>query len=183
MDYYNALIAEKENSTVRQQPAAAGKLQTISGTGEAVVSGIRLLNAAGDAIEAVSVGEPVTLEISVAVRQDVENLVLGYMIKDRLGQPVFGTNTHHLGKPESRLAAGESLKCRFSFRADLGEGSYSIATAIASSETHLTHNYEWRDLALVFQVLNMGVPGFVGTAFLPTSVTTERTALHDAETA
>jgi lipopolysaccharide transport system ATP-binding protein len=42
MDYYNALIAERENSTVRQRDD--GKLQTISGTGEATVADIALLN-------------------------------------------------------------------------------------------------------------------------------------------
>jgi len=183
MDYYNALIAEKENSTVRQLPADDGRMQTISGTGEAIVTGIRLLDVKGEAIQVASVGEAVTLEICVVVREDVEHLILGYMIKDRLGQPVFGTNSHHLGQPESQLRAGETLSYRFGFRASLGEGSYSVATAIADSETHMTRNYEWRDLALVFEVVNLGVPPFVGTAFLPTSVTIERSASHDAETA
>jgi lipopolysaccharide transport system ATP-binding protein len=183
MDYYNALIAEKENSTVRQLTAQDGRLQTISGTGEATVTSIRLLNAKGEAIEMAAVGEQVTLEIAVAVHRDVEVLILGYMIKDRLGQPVFGTNTHHLDQPERQLQAGETLTCRFSFRADLGEGSYSVATAIANSETHLTRNYEWRDLALVFQVVNLAMPLFVGTVYLPTSVQIERSASHHAETA
>jgi lipopolysaccharide transport system ATP-binding protein len=183
MDYYNALIAEKENSTVRQATLEDGRVQTVSGTGEAGVAGIRMLNAGGEAIEVVAVGEPVTLEVTVEVRRDVDLLVLGYMIKDRLGQPVFGTNTHHLERPETGLRAGETLVCRFSFRAHLGEGSYSVATAIANSETHMTRNYEWRDLALVFQVVNLGVPPFVGTAYLPTAATIERRAAHDAEIA
>lgn len=183
MDYYNALIAEKENSTVRQHETQDGRIQTVSGTGEATVSGIRLLNAKGEPIEVAAVGEPVTLEIKVAVQRDVDVLILGYMIKDRLGQPVFGTNTHHLDQPESELRAGETLTCRFSFRANLGEGSYSVATAIANSETHLTRNYEWRDLALVFQVVNLAMPLFVGTVYLPGSVQIERSASHHAETA
>ena len=183
MDYYNAMIAEKENSTVRQIEAEDGRIQTLSGTGEATVSSIRLLNAQGDAIEMAGVGEEVTLEIGVEVHADVENLVLGYMIKDRLGQPVYGTNTHHLGQPESLMQAGETLRCCFQFRAQLGEGSYSVATAIANSETHMTRNYEWRDLALVFQVMNMGVPPFVGTAHLPTTVRVERHATQDAQVA
>src|SRR6476661_809445 len=48
MDYYNALIAERENATVRQQETAEGKLQTISGTGEATVADIALLDEAGE---------------------------------------------------------------------------------------------------------------------------------------
>ena len=35
MDYYNALLAEREGQTVRQEMLANGQVQTISGTGEA----------------------------------------------------------------------------------------------------------------------------------------------------
>ena len=182
MDYYNALIAEKENSTVRQLPDGEGRIQTISGTGEATVTRVRLLNAKGEPIEVAAVGEQVTVEIAVTVHHHLERLVLGFMIKDRLGQPVFGTNTHHLDRAEEELRAGETLTCRFTFRADLGHGSYSIATAIADSETHLTRNYEWRDLALVFQVVNMSMPLFVGTVYLPTTVELERSAVRVTET-
>jgi len=176
MDFYNALIAEKENSTVRQVEAQDGRIQTVSGTGEATVTRVRLLNARDEAIEVAAVGEPVTIELSVTVHHHVERMVLGFMIKDRLGQPVFGTNTHHLDRAEMELQAGETLTCRFNFRADLGHGSYSVATAIADSETHLTRNYEWRDLALVFQVVNMSMPLFVGNVYLPTTVELERSA-------
>ena len=174
MDYYNALIAEKEGSTVQQQRGADGRMQTVSGTREATVAAIRLLDAHGAPAEMVGVGDAVTLEVEVGVHQDVDALVLGYMIKDRLGQPVFGTNTHHHGRPEARLRAGERLVYRFDFRMQLGDGTYSIATALADSETHMSRNYEWRDLALVFKVINTAVPHFVGTTFLPTAMHVER---------
>jgi len=182
MDYYNALIAEKENSTVRQVQAEDGRVQTVSGTGEATVSRIRLLNARGEPIEVAAVGEQLTLELTVDVRHDVERMILGFMLKDRLGQPVFGTNTHFLDQPQEHLRGGETVVCRFNFRADLGHGSYSVATAIADSETHLTRNFEWRDVALVFQVVNIAMPLFVGTVYLPTTVQFERIACRDAET-
>ncbi len=175
MDYYNAMIAEKENSTVQQATAEDGRIRTTSGSGEATVSAIRLLDAKGQPAEVVATGTPATLEVTVQVNQPVPQLVFGYMIKDRLGQPVFGTNTHHLGQAYGPLAAGDTLRLAFDFEANLGEGSYSIATAIADSETHLTRNFEWRDLALVFQVTNLSVPPFVGSTYLPT-----RTRLLDA---
>ncbi|HSV36109.1 MAG TPA: ABC transporter ATP-binding protein [Ramlibacter sp.] len=174
MDYYNALIAEKENRTVRQQPADDGRMQTVSGTGEATVLAIRLLDNNREVIGVANVGEPVTLEITVAVNEFIERMVLGFMIKDRLGQPVFGTNTHYLERPELDLRAGHTLVYRFGFRANLGEGSYSVATALCDSETHLTRNYEWRDLALVFEVVNVEKPLFVGSVYLHTSVQVER---------
>lgn len=172
MDYYNAMIAEKENSTVQQATTADGRIQTTSGTGEATVSSIRLLDARGQPAEVVAVGSRATLQVTVQVHQPVDKLVFGYMIKDRLGQPIFGTNTYHLGQQHGPLAAGQTLALDFDFEANLGEGSYSVATAIADSETHLTRNYEWRDLALVFQVMNLSVPPFVGSVYLPTHVRT-----------
>jgi lipopolysaccharide transport system ATP-binding protein len=170
MDFYNALIAEKENSTVRQVATAEGRLQTISGTGEVTVESIRLLDARGESADTVGVGAPVCLELRVRVHAPIQRLVVGFMIKDRLGQPAFGTNTHHLDQARGPLSPGDGLVLRFAFDANLGEGSYSVAVAAHDSESHMTRNYEWRDLALVFKVVNLGVPVFVGTAYLPTRV-------------
>ncbi|MHA4867745.1 ABC transporter ATP-binding protein [Duganella sp. PWIR1] len=175
MDYYNAMIAERENSTLRLAETDAGKLQVISGTGEATVARIALVNAAGEAVEVVDVGEPVTLEVTVAVHAPIPRMVLGYMIKDRLGQPMYGTNTHLKELPLEDMQAGQQVTYRFAFDMNLGAGSYSIATAIVSTATHLVNNYEWRDLALVFTVVNMRRPHFEGSAWLDPDITIQST--------
>ncbi len=174
MDYYNALIAERENDTVRLA-AVAGKVQTISGTGEASVSNIVLLDAAGNAVEVVDVGSAVTLKITVAVKETIPRMVLGYMIKDRLGQPMYGTNTHLKDMALDDVGAGQQVVYQFHFPMNLGPGSYSIATAIVSTDTHLVNNYEWRDLALVFTVMNMRRPHFEGSAWLDPTIDIQRT--------
>jgi len=166
MDYYNAMLAERENSTVRQQTSDDGKIQTVSGTGEAVVVGIALLNTNDEKVEVIDVGQSVILQITVSVKASLPELVLGYMIKDRLGQPVFGTNTFHLKQIQKNVTAGKLLTYRFAFAANLGEGAYSIAVALHASDTHIAKNYEWRDLALVFNVVNMSKEQFVGVAWL-----------------
>lgn len=167
MDFYNAMLAEHGDRTVRQQNLENGKIQTISGTGEATVTDIALLNSAGERVEIIDVGATITLEVKVAIHEPIPRLILGYMIKDRLGQPMFGTNTHHLQCPQYELKPGEELVFRFTFDANLGEGSYSVATALVSSETHLVDNYEWRDLALVFHVANVSKYHFIGNHWLP----------------
>jgi lipopolysaccharide transport system ATP-binding protein len=63
---------------------------------------------------------------------------------------------------------------RFAFPMNLGPGSYSVATAIVSTETHLVNNYEWRDLALLFTVVNMRRPYFEGSAWLDPAIDIER---------
>ena len=167
MDYYNAMIAERENDgSVRQLDNGEGRTQTVSGTGEATVADIALLDAAGQRVEVVDVGDTVTLEVKVAAHATIPRMVLGYMIKDRLGQPMYGTNTHLKELPLDGVNAGEEITYRFRFPVNLGPGTYSVATAIVSTDTHLVNNYEWRDLALVFTVMNMRRPHFEGSAWL-----------------
>ncbi|MCG2583621.1 ABC transporter ATP-binding protein [Massilia sp. TS11] len=166
MDYYNAMLAERENQTVQTRVGAHGKVQTISGTLEATVADIALLDAAGQRVEVVDVGAPVTLEVAVHAHAPIPRMVLGYMIKDRLGQAMYGTNTHLKEQPLDDVSPGERVVYRFAFPMNLGPGTYSVSTAIVSTETHLVNNYEWRDLALVFTVVNMHRPYFEGTAWL-----------------
>lgn len=166
MDFYNALIAQRENSTVEQRATESGRVQTTSGTGEATVENISLLDEQGAVVEMVNVGTRVTLRVKVRVNAALPRLVLGYMIKDRLGQPIYGTNTHHADMPLTDLREGDCLEYRFSFPANIGPGSYSVTTALTSTETHLGNNYEWRDLALIFSVVNINRKDFVGSNWL-----------------
>jgi lipopolysaccharide transport system ATP-binding protein len=166
MDYYNALIADKENQTVRQEALESGKVQTISGTGECQIESIALL-ANNQATDMVQVGQAVSLKVVVACEQDVSSLVFGYMIKDRVGQSVFGTNTHHLGKEMLNLKAGDRLELLLNFTANLGPGTYSLAVALHAHDSHLSKNYEWRDHALVFSVINSSQDHFLGVNWLP----------------
>jgi lipopolysaccharide transport system ATP-binding protein len=168
MDYYNAMLAEKENTnTVRQEVSSGGRIKTVSGTGEATVAEISLLNASGNPVEIIDVGAPVTLSVKVCVSAAIPRLVLGYMIKDRLGQTIFGTNTHHLQRAELNLVEGDELVYNFGCEMNVGPGSYSIATALVSDDTHLSNNYEWRDLALVFNVVNQSKSLFAGACWMP----------------
>ena len=166
MDFYNALIAEKENSTVKQIETENGKIQTISGTGEVTIDDISLYNSKGELAEYVGVGEKVILKVRVAICKDIPQLVLGYVIKDRLGQEIFGTNTYYHDAIVSNAVPGESIEFSFSFPANLGVGSYSVSLAAHSHNTHLSENYEWRDQALIFNVLNPDKKEFIGLAWI-----------------
>lgn len=166
MDYYNAILINYQNQTVKQEVREDGKIQTVSGTGDAIVSSISLVDENGTPIEVVHVGQPVRLRIGVEVHTDIDRLVLGYGIKDRLGQVIYGTNTDLKKQPLLNVVAGARYMFDIAFQANLGPGSYSIQTALVSPNTHLVNNYEWRDLALVFNVVNIGKEQFIGCAWL-----------------
>ena len=166
MDYYNAMLAQREGQIVRQEMLANGQVQTISGTGEAAIISVRLLDAQGRSLEVAEVGQPVVLEVQTEVREDIERLILGFMIKDRLGQAIYGINTHRLDKPVVELSAGDRVTFRFAFDMRLGKGSYSVALSLSRLDSHLDRNFEWRDYGLIFHVINSRQEDFVGCAWL-----------------
>ncbi|HPC04056.1 MAG TPA: ABC transporter ATP-binding protein [Syntrophales bacterium] len=174
MDFYNALIADRENSTVALRQLENGKIQTVSGTGAACVSSITLRNGKGEPVEYVNVGEPVTLDIEVTARKDLPVFVLGYMIKDRLGQTMYGTNTWHTKQVLRDVRANDSIRYRISFPMNLGPGSYSVSTALTDADTHLANNYEWRDLALIFHVANADRNYFIGSNWIEPRIEVDR---------
>lgn len=167
MDYYNAMLTQGQEVSIRQQQQGGGPIQTISGTGEAVISEVCLMNEQGQVLESIKVGQIARLRISVKAQTDLPELVVGYMIKDRLGQPVFGTNTHHLRRQLYSVSEGTTAVFDFRFAVNLGSGSYSIAVALHTADSHIGRNYEWRDLAQVFNVINVDQDNFVGVAWLP----------------
>jgi lipopolysaccharide transport system ATP-binding protein len=42
--------------------------------------------------------------------------------------------------------------------------------ALHTGDAHVVNNYQWRDRALVFNVVNKKMENFVGVAWLPTTV-------------
>ena len=164
-DYYNALIAQKENSSVKQQNTNSNKLQTISGTGEATIEKVALYNQEGELIDVVGVGDLVDLKVDVKINKDISSLVLGYAIKDRLGQTMYGTNTWHTKQIINFPKENDKYQFTLTFPANLGVGTYSIVIALTNSDTHLNENYEWRDLALIFDVVNLNKTYFVGSTW------------------
>jgi lipopolysaccharide transport system ATP-binding protein len=169
VDYYNALIAEKEsaNLAVEQVRQKSGWLTTRSGTGEATLSGFRLADAdSGHELQSMRVGQRAVLTARIQVNEDIPRLVLGYMLRDRLGQMVWGTNTWHTRQIVENIRAGQVVLFKLRFTCTLGPGSYSFSPALVSSDTHLENNYEWIDNALVFEVINADKQYFVGTNWL-----------------
>jgi len=178
MDFYSAMLAEREQQTVRQERLDNGKVRTISGTGEAGFADIALINAQGQRVEVIEVGSSVTLQVTVEVKAPIPRLVLGFMIKDRMGQAIYGINTHRLGRALEHLHAGERVVYSFQFPATLGKGNYSIALSLSRFDSHLDTNYEWRDFAMVFHVINIKQPDFIGCAWLDSRLSIERVSPH-----
>jgi len=166
MDYYNALLAERGETRIEQEQTADGGVATQSGTGTVSIEAVKLVDLQGASVVEVQVGQPVSLLVRAQVHTATEQLVMGYMIKDRLGQTIYGTNTHHLNQTLYDLDQGAVIDFNAHFLVNLGEGSYSFSVALHASDTHIGGNYEWKDRALVFQVINVGKEHFVGSTWM-----------------
>ena len=177
-DFYNARVAQREaeNRTVQQERGKDGWLTTRSGTGEARMGKLSLLDAdSGQVIEVARTGQELILRAEVEVASPIQHLVLGFQLRDRTGHIIWGTNTWHTGQVLHDLPAGRDVVFEWRFRCTLGLGSYSVSPALTSSDTHLVNNYEWTDNALVFDVTNSEQPFFIGTSWLEGSFTIKQT--------
>jgi lipopolysaccharide transport system ATP-binding protein len=184
VDYYNALILEKENATlhVEQRREKNGWLVTKSGTGQARVKTLQLLDAtSGKDVAVVQVGQAVELRLEASIHSDIPRLVLGYMIRDKQGHVVWGTNTWHTHQIQEGVKSGEVVVFRLPFTCTLGPGSYSVSPALVSSDTYATDNYEWVDNLLVFDVVNADRDIFIGTNWLDAQFSISRQSVGTSQ--
>lgn len=179
LDYYNALIAlDEAKAAEHDQHILAGSesLGIRSGSGEARVSAVRLLRQ-GQETQQVFEGEGLELVIDLDIHQDLPEVTIGILLRDRLGNEIFGTNTHHLGLAQqlSDLRAGTRLSIRFTI-VDfcIGPGSYSLTVAAHGADTHLSGNYDWWDQALTIDVGRGEGPLFSGLVRLPITASVQR---------
>lgn len=173
LDLYNALISGTSILDIHLEQTGDGKTKVVSGNGDAICVEYRMTDELGESLEIVAVGDTVYIELDVLIQRPIPELVAGFMIKDRLGQPVYGTNSFYMNHVLNNLEAGKLMRYRFTMPLNIGEGSYSISFALHGSRSHIGKNYEWRDLAVFFEVINKTTRHFVGSAWLPTVLTVQ----------
>lgn len=124
-----------------------------AGTGLAQIINVRFENSSGTPYAWVVGGELVTLVILAKALKKIASPILGFVVKNRLGQSLFGDNTY-LSFSDAPQAAtnGSLIKASFRFRMPrLPMGDYAISAAIADGDQkqHVTHH--WIHEAVVFK--------------------------------
>jgi lipopolysaccharide transport system ATP-binding protein len=169
VDYYNAMVAQKESAalSIEQRREKNGWMLTRSGTKEVTVRSLGLVDAeSGEPVALARTGQRLRLELTADVHADVPRLVLGYMLRDKQGSVIWGSNTWHTGNVQNDLRQGDVAFYALDFTCTLGPGSYSVSPALVSSDTHLADNFEWVDNLLVFDVMNTEHNVFIGSSWL-----------------
>ena len=129
------------------------------------VSLTRLLAEKGGAFEG---GERVRMTVRAKAHEPLRNPILGFLVRDRLGQDLFGENTLSFTRrvPIS-ISAGVAFQGIFEFTLPLlPNGQYAVMASVADGDMHQNVQHHWMHDALIIDVVSSKVRyGLVGIPF------------------
>lgn len=127
----------------------------VLGDDDARISGISLLDVRSDQkISIVEPGQGVKMYIKVKSNANIENPIIGFSLKDRLGNVMTQSNSFVLEKavPEMKQDTNYGFCFEFDFP-PLNMGQYSISPAIASGSQEVHTQHSWVHDAIIIEVL------------------------------
>jgi len=183
-DYYTALIQKRYAEETKQfsfiqriEDEKKGKRHRY-GNFDAMISEIKLLNSSGEEIGGVVSGEACIIRVKAIFFEDVENAVVGTLIRDRLGNEVFGTNTGFFHQNTGPVTKEEMIIVNFTLEMNIGSGDYSITAAVHPDERGLNGHFDWIDKAISFRVFPIE-PRFIGLSKLSPQISIQRLKTTD----
>lgn len=135
------------------------------GKGMAKVTYAAITDKEGNACLWVVGGEEVVVKVHCLSYKVLERPIIGFQVKDRLGQVIFGENTYisYIDQP-IKVEMNQSFYAKFEFMMPLlpvGDYTISIAIADGSQQEHVMHH--WIQDAIAFKVHHTSVShGLVG---------------------
>jgi len=121
------------------------------GDGSAEILTVELLDTSGHPTEVVETGETLQCRVRVVFHAELDDPVFGFVIRNRHGIHLYGTNTKVQGIPTGRVRDGETLEVIFTFNCWLAPDSYSISIAV---HDYAAVSFDWLDGALFFRVVS-----------------------------
>ena len=123
------------------------------GNGEATLLGLELLDRKGRVTREIPAGDKVLIRISVQFNTDIDQPIIGYTLRDRLGIEISASNTTHAGQQLPPASKEQIVTSDFVIDLpQLAPGSYSISPAVAKGSLLMHDMCDWIDNALVFTV-------------------------------
>ncbi|HEX4890831.1 MAG TPA: Wzt carbohydrate-binding domain-containing protein, partial [Alphaproteobacteria bacterium] len=176
VNFYYRLMADMETDAMSLAaplpPAPAAGTDALAnnsyGTGEVRILGARVVGQLSGS-EILTSGEVADFDFDLAADTAMNSVTLGIMIRDRLGQDIYGTNTYFLGRPLS-FEAGERASFAIRMAMNLGPGLYTVTAALHDKDNHVSKCYHWCDNLLQFQVAGYSGPHFDGLCRLEPSL-------------
>ena len=193
LNHYQKLIMAREKAYNKKQPVteAVASSQEIAevldetprlqcsyrhGDGSAEVVRVELLDSTYRPINLVETGEAVTIRLYVRFLTDLDDPVFGFLLRNRHGIHLFGTNTDLQQMRLGSVRRGEVIEVSFLFNCWLAPDNYSVTVAVHSRSAI---SYDWLDGVVLFQVVSP--VAMEGVANLNASASVRRFSLPSAE--
>lgn len=143
------------------------KLSESSGwiTGNGEIISVKVQNIHGEEIGLFKGGEVIRLIISAKIIKSMRSPILGFLIRDKLGQDLFGENTlPYTDKNQISSDARTSLEAEFEFKIPmLPNGAYSVVAALADGDAYDHVQHHWLHEAAIINVSSSALRwGIVG---------------------
>lgn len=122
--------------------------------------------------EQFATGEWATIGVDVYADKLMEDMTIGFLIRDRFGNDAFGTNTH-LMKIDLSQKAQTTQYYRFKLPLNLGHGKYTLTVAVHSGAHHHDECQHWLDDVCTFSISGNHYLPFSGYCYLPTEFVAE----------
>ena len=189
LNLYQKIIMERELAydaeSERPADAELGELQIFEppsftyrhGNHAAELVAAELKDATHRSVEIVETGAALTMRIVARANRNMDNPVIGFLIRNRHGISAFGTNTKEQQIEFGTVQRGEALEVKFAFNCWLGVDEYSISCAIHSRDGEA---YDWMDGVIFFRVTSATLTE--GVANLNATVTARRIGPSSSKT-
>lgn len=131
------------------------------GNGNARIRSLYLTDGDGVQIENCEGQTTVHVTVEVEAKAQIHSPIVGFFIKDRLGQPLFGGNTFRTYEGVApQIEAGQTFEAVFAFSMPtLIPGDYSITAAIADGTLQSHTQLHWMHDAATFKVTASSLDG------------------------
>ena len=157
-----SLLEETQQKAKASVVAGSQKLEAFKfdtnashfGNGDAEILSVTLLDNEDNNLAICDGRTRVTVKIKFVVFKDIVSPIVGFFVKDRLGQPLFGGNTYltYENHPVT-VKKGEIAEANFTFQFPiLLVGDYSITAAIAEGSLDSHSQLHWVHDAALFKV-------------------------------
>lgn len=137
-------------------------------TGAGEITKVLLENLDNDAREVFLGGERIKLKISARLFTKMENPIIGFLFRDRLGQDLFGENTlPFTDKNVITVSENNTIEANFIFTLPmLPNGKYTVMISLADGDLYTNVQHHWLHDAIVVTVSSSKVRwGLVGVEF------------------
>lgn len=126
---------------------------------------VRLEHLVAPSYEVFRGGEMVRMTITAKAHAEIDKPIIGFLVRDRLGQDLFGENTLTFTDINPRpIKAGSSFSGEFVFRLPmLPNGKYSVVASLANGDMYSNVQHHWLHDALIMNVSSSKVRwGLIG---------------------